>query len=87
VTIVSVYTDPSSGGGTKGPQINAGSTVQVSCYVIGLPVANGNRYWYRIASAPWNNAFYTSADPYYNNGATSGPLKGTPYVDPAVPAC
>ncbi|MEU9107784.1 hypothetical protein AB0D54_26310 [Streptomyces xanthophaeus] len=37
--------------------------------------------------APWNNAYYASADPFYNNGWTSGPVKGTPFVDEAVPDC
>jgi hypothetical protein len=28
-----------------------------------------------------------SADAFYNNGATSGSLHGTPFVDPAVANC
>jgi hypothetical protein len=53
----------------------------------GFRVADGNTWWYRIASGPWNGAFYVSADAFYNNGQTSGSLIGTPFVDPAVPDC
>jgi len=28
-----------------------------------------------------------TADAFYNNGATSGSLRGTPFVDPAVGDC
>jgi hypothetical protein len=55
--------------------------------VPGLRVQDGNTWWYRIATSPWNGAYYASADAFYNNGQTSGTLVGTPYVDPAVPDC
>ena len=77
----------SHAGGTEGQHIPEYTTVQVSCRVTGFAVANGNTWWYQVASSPWNDVFYVSADAFYNNGATSGSLAGTPYVDPAVPVC
>ena len=50
-------------------------------------MADGDTWWYQIGSSPWNNAYYVSADAFYNNGATSGSLIGTPFVDPIVPNC
>ena len=55
--------------------------------VQGFAVADGDTWWYRIASSPWNGAYYASADAFYNNGRTSGSLHGTPFVDNAVPNC
>lgn len=81
------WTNYQDAGGSEGPSIGAGETVQVSCKVSGFAVADGNTWWYRIASAPWSNGFYVSADAFYNDGSTSGPLQGTPFVDPAVPTC
>lgn len=81
------WTNPANAGGSQGPTIPGGATVQISCKLTGFRVADGNTWWYRIASAPWNNAFYVSADAFYNNGRTSGSLIGTPFVDPAVANC
>jgi surface antigen len=81
------WTDYATAGGTEGPQIAANQTVQVSCRVTGFTVADGNSWWYLIASSPWSGSYYASADAFYNDGATSGSLEGTPFVDDAVPAC
>ena len=81
------WTNYNNAGGYEGPTIAAYRTVEVACKVIGFAVANGNRWWYRIASDPWSNNYFASADAFYNNGNTSGSLAGTPYVDPAVPDC
>lgn len=81
------WTDYSDAGDTEGPTIPTGQSVQVACVVQGFEVTDGNTNWYLIASSPWNNAYYASADAFYNNGATSGSLAGTPNVDPVVPAC
>ncbi|MGH3185668.1 MAG: hypothetical protein ACRDPY_00810 [Streptosporangiaceae bacterium] len=81
------WTNYSNAGGYEGATIPTGKSVQISCVVRGFKVADGNTNWYLIASSPWNNAYYASADAFYNNGATSGSLRGTPYVDPNVPAC
>ncbi|UWZ36359.1 hypothetical protein Drose_35890 [Dactylosporangium roseum] len=81
------WTNYTNAGGTAGPRIAAYATVQISCKVRGFQVADGNPWWYRVGSSPWNDSFYVSADAFYNNGATSGSLRGTPWVDPAVPDC
>jgi hypothetical protein len=85
--VAHTWTDYTSAGGTQGPSIASNQTVQISCWLSGFQVSDGNTYWYQIASSPWNNAYYVSADAFYNNGQTSGSLVGTPYVDPAVPNC
>jgi hypothetical protein len=64
--------------------------VQVTCRVEGFePADHGipDNWWYKIASSPWNNAYYAYAEPFYNNGQTSGSLIGTPAVDTSVPIC
>jgi RHS repeat-associated protein len=81
------WTNYSNAGGSQGPTIPGFNTIEVQCWVSGFGVANGNTYWYQIAQAPWSFNYYVSADPFYNNGATSGPLHGTPFVDPHVPQC
>jgi hypothetical protein len=55
--------------------------------VRGFKVADGDTWWYKIASSPWNGAYYASADAFYNNGQTSGSLVGTPFVDNNVANC
>jgi hypothetical protein len=86
-SVVHTWTDYANAGGTEGPEIPSNDTVQIACKITGFAVADGNTWWYRIASSPWNSTYYGSADAFYNNGATSGSLKGTPFVDPNVPAC
>ena len=85
--VANTWTNYTNAGGTGGAQIGSNQTVQIACKVTGFRVADGNTWWYRIAQSPWNNQFYVSADAFYNNGATSGSLHGTPFVDPAVPDC
>jgi len=81
------WSDYLSGGGSAGPRIPKGAAVLVSCRTIGLKLANGNAWWYQIASPDWNNRFYASADAFYNNGQSTGPLADTPFVDEKVPIC
>ena len=85
--VTNTWTNYTNAGGTAGPQIPAYTTVEIACRLTGWTAPNGNNWWYRIAQAPWSGTFYASADAFYNNGATSGPLANTPFVDPAVPAC
>ena len=85
--VANTWTDYTNAGGTPGPQVANGQSIQIACKLPGFQVADGNTWWYQIASAPWNNGFYVSADAFYNDGATSGSLFGTPFVDPAVPDC
>jgi surface antigen len=84
---VHTWTNYTNAGGTEGPSIPDNSTVQIACRVQGLAVEDGNTWWYRIAQSPWEGNYYASADAFYNNGSTSGSLKGTPFVDEAVPQC
>jgi len=86
-SIVHTWTDYSDAGGIEGPSIPSNDTVEIACKAPGFAVADGNTWWYRIASGPWNGAYYGSADAFYNNGQTSGSLLGTPFVDPAIPNC
>lgn len=86
-SVVHTWTDYGNAGGTEGPEIPSNATVQVECKVEGFAVEDGNTWWYRIASSPWNGAYYGSGDAFYNNGATSGSLKGTPFVDASVRNC
>ncbi len=81
------WTNYLNAGGTAGQTIAANATVQIACKLTGWKTSNGNSWWYRVAQAPWNGQYYASADAFYNNGQTSGSLRGTPFVDPAVPDC
>lgn len=81
------WTNYTNAGGYEGPAIASNTSVLIACKLIGFRVADGNTWWYRIASSPWNGAYYASADAFYNNGQTSGSLIGTPFVDPSVPDC
>jgi hypothetical protein len=85
--VAHTWTNYLNAGGTEGPSIPSNATVQISCKVTGFRVADGNTWWYRVASSPWNNTFYVSADAFYNNGQTSGSLIGTPFVDENVENC
>ncbi len=80
------FSDPSNESGVS-TRVAAYQTIQVSCWLTGLAVSDGNPYYYRIASSPWNNSYYASGDPFYNNGSTSGGLVGTPFKDNTVPSC
>ena len=85
--VTHTWTDYSDAGGVQGASIASYQTVQVACAVQGFRVADGDTWWYRVATSPWDDSYYASADAFYNNGATSGSLHGTPFVDPAVPGC
>jgi surface antigen len=85
--IVHTWTGYANAGGIEGPLIPSNSTVQVTCKVMGFTVEDGNPWWYQVASSPWGNEYFASADAFYNDGATSGSLKGTPFLDPNVPTC
>lgn len=81
------WTNFTNAGGIQGETIGPNVGVQISCALQGFKVSDGNTWWYRIASNPWGDAYYASADGFYNNGQTTGTLVGTPFVDPAVPVC
>jgi NlpC/P60 family len=86
-SVVHTWTDYADAGGSEGPEIASNATVQIQCKVTGFTVEDGNTWWYEIASSPWSDDYYASADAFYNNGETSGSLKGTPFVDGSVPNC
>jgi hypothetical protein len=79
--------DYTNAGGTQAPAIPSNATVKISCRVPGFRVSDGNVWWYRIASRPWDDHYYASADAFYNNGHTTGTLLRTPFYDPKVPTC
>ena len=85
--VTNTWSDYGDAGGTEGPQIAKNATVQVNCRISGWKAPDGNTWWYQIPASPWNNAYFASADAFYNNGATSGSLVGTPWYDPSVPVC
>jgi len=70
-----------------GPRIDPGSWVQVSCKVYDPTIVsvNPDGYWYRIASGPWNNAYYSPANTFMNGDPWSGPYSRN--TDFAVPNC
>lgn len=70
-----------------GPQIAAGQWVEVSCRVYDPTIAsvNPDGYWYRIASPPWNNAYYAPANTFMNGDPYGGPY--THNTDFSVPLC
>jgi hypothetical protein len=73
-----------TGAGTPlGPR----QSVQVLCRVRGYVVQDGDPWWYRLASAPWNGRWYATSDAFYNNGATSGSVDTGVVVDEQVPIC
>jgi hypothetical protein len=73
-----------TGAGTPlGPR----QSVQVLCRVRGYVVQDGDPWWYRLASTPWNGNYYATSDAFYNNGATSGPVDNGVVVDEQVPVC
>jgi hypothetical protein len=84
---VQTWTNYSDAGGTQGKTIPKHHSVQVTCRLRGYKVKDGDDWWYLIASSPWNNKYYASADPFYNNGRTDGSLNGTPSVDQNVAIC
>lgn len=85
--VAHTWTNYRHASGQQGPTVPSQRTVQVSCRVKGLKVQDGDRWWYRIASKPWRNKYYASADAFYNNGRTSGSLRHTPFVDSRVRIC
>jgi transposase len=73
--VTNTWTNYANAGGREGPQITSHGSVQVACRLTGFKVADGDTWWYQIASSPWNDTYYASADAFYNNGQTSGSLK------------
>jgi hypothetical protein len=73
-----------SGMGTK---LAHNQWIEVSCKVYDPTIAsvNPDGYWYRIASSPWSNAYYSPANSFYNGDPPGGPY--THATDWSVPNC
>jgi hypothetical protein len=70
-----------------GPTLNPGQAVQVSCRVRGFVVKDGDPWWYRLASPPWDGLYYATSDVFYNTPDASGnPINGV-VVDTRVRVC
>jgi hypothetical protein len=83
---VNTFTDYHNASGIGQP-IAAGQWVQVSCKVYDPTIAsvNPDGYWYRIATSPWNNAYYSPANTFMNGDPYGGPY--THNTDFNVPNC
>jgi hypothetical protein len=86
-TVASTWSDYSDAGGTQWPFLGAHQKVQIACKVAEFKVANGNTWWYRIASAPWNNDHYVSADPFKKMDQPLDTYLALPFDDDNVPNC
>jgi len=83
---VNTFTNYHNASGMGSP-IAAGQWVEVSCRVYDPTIAsvNPDGYWYRIASSPWNNAYYSPANTFMNGDPYGGPY--THNTDFSVPVC
>jgi lysophospholipase L1-like esterase len=83
---VNTFTNHHNASGV-GPQIAAGQWVEVSCRVYDpfIGSSNPDGWWYRIASSPWNNAYYSPANTFMNGDPYGGPY--THNTDFSVPVC
>ena len=83
---VNTFTNPYNASG-MGPRIDPAAWVAVSCKVYAPQIvsANPDGYWYRIASAPWSNAYYSPANTFMNGDPWNGPY--THNTDFTVPDC
>jgi len=59
----------------------------VLCRIRGYVLQDGDPWWYRLVSEPWNGHYYATSDAFYNNGATSGSVDTGVVVDEQVPVC
>jgi hypothetical protein len=82
-----VWSNYVNAGGTPGQSLTEHARIYITCRVRGFEVKGGNVWWYRLGQSPWSDRFYASADGFYNNGDSSGPLLGTPKVDRRIPLC
>jgi hypothetical protein len=83
---VDTFTNPHNASG-MGQKISAAVWVEVSCKVYDPTIqsVNPDGYWYRIASSPWNNAYYAPANTFMNGDPWGGPY--THNTDVNVPDC
>lgn len=74
-------------GNPQGVALSPGQAVQVFCRVEGFAVADGDKWWYRIAPSPWNGRYYASADNFYNTPKPTGKPDNGVIVDKRVSLC
>jgi hypothetical protein len=81
------FADYVNAGYPLGAPLGARQAVKVSCRVRGFTVQDGDPWWYRLASPPWNGQYYATSDVFYNTPNASGnPINGV-IVDKRVPVC
>lgn len=83
---VPTYKDP-TGISDPGMKIPFGQLVNVSCKLLdpSIDSVKPDGYWYKIASAPWNDEYYAPANTFLNGDPQDGPyLHNTDYD---VPDC
>ena len=81
------FADYVNAGYPLGAPLSARQVVKVSCRVRGFVVKDGDPWWYRLASPPWDGRYYATSDVFYNIPDTSGnPINGV-VVDKRVPVC
>lgn len=70
-----------------GPRIDFGKTAMVSCKLLAPSIGSvsPDGYWYRIATAPWNDHYYVAANTFLNGDPVRGPYSHN--TDFAVPDC
>jgi hypothetical protein len=78
-----VFANPQDFGG-EWTRIPNGRTVQVSCKLY-APSAPGLSYWYLVASAPWDDKYYSSSSSFLNGDTPGRSL--THDTDFHVPDC
>ena len=83
---VNTFTDYHNASG-EGTPIAAAAWVNVSCKVYDPTIAsvNPDGYWYRIASSPWDDQYYSPANTFMNGDPWNGPY--THNTDFSVPDC
>lgn len=81
------FADYINAGYPLGAPLNPQQAVKVSCRIRGFIVQDGDPWWYRLASPPWNDRYYATSDVFYNTPNTSGnPINGV-VVDKRVRVC
>ena len=72
---------------SPGPRLSPGAVGRRFLQVDHPAIAsvNPDGYWYRIASAPWNDQYYAAANTFMNGDPWGGPFRHP--TDHAVPTC
>jgi len=86
-TASKAFADYINAGDPASARLRARQIVRVSCRVRGFKVQDGDPWWYRIASPPWNGQYYATSDVFYNTRNTSGSGINGVVVDKRVPLC